>query len=204
MCGRFSLAVSAENLQQAFAGFSFPTQYAPRPNIAPGQPVLALCNDDSGQARFLQWGLIPSWSKDPLMGRKLINARAETLSEKPSFRGAYRYRRCLLPADAFFEWRRLENGKKQAVRFSLIHSPVFALAGLWESWQSGDGSEAQTCTIITTEPNALVAQVHNRMPVILPPEAWQTWLSPQPLAPSGLQGLLSSFPANEMQLDDSI
>jgi len=198
MCGRYSLSSSAEQLQQTFPGLELPIQFAPRAEITPGQPVLALCNDSGYRARFLLWGLIPAWSKDPLIGRKLINARAETLSEKPSFRGAYRYRRCLLPADAFYEWRTLPDGKKRRVRFSLSAEKLFALAGLWETWQSADGSQLDTCAIITTEPNELIAPVHNRMPVILPAADWETWLSARPLGPDTLQPLLQPYPAQAM------
>ncbi|GAB4481935.1 MAG: SOS response-associated peptidase [Anaerolineales bacterium] len=200
MCGRFTLTLSAEALQSAFPQFNFPAQHAPRYNIAPSQPVLALPNDGKLQAGFFAWGLIPGWAKDPAIGQKLINARVETLGEKPSFRGAYKYRRCLIFADGFYEWQAQPAARSKIPHFIHLKSGApFALAGLWEAWQSPDGGEISTCAIITTTPNPLMAALHDRMPVILPPAAQQAWLSPAPRAPQELQQLLTPYPAEEME-----
>ncbi|RME89771.1 MAG: SOS response-associated peptidase [Anaerolineae bacterium] len=200
MCGRFLLTVNAEMLREAFPQFRFPATYAPRYNIAPGQPVLVVPNDGTEEGTFFLWGLIPSWAKDPSIGNRLINARAETLAQKPSFRAAYRYRRCLILADGFYEWRKLP-GKRMKIPYlvRLKSGQPFAFAGLWEEWHAPDGSQVRTCTIITTRPNELVARIHNRMPVILSPDAYATWLSTHPQSPPTLRSLLTPYPAEEME-----
>ena len=198
MCGRFALTVDPADLQDAFPEFTFPAQAARRYNIAPTQPVLVLPNDGTLKADYFVWGLIPSWAKDPAIGSRLINARAETLAEKPSFRGAYKYHRCLIFADAFFEWQAGPGGKIPHV-IRLKGGKPFAFAGLWEHWQSPDGSEVKSATIITTTPNELMAPIHDRMPVILPKHAYAQWLDPAPLFPVDLKGLLAPYPAGEME-----
>jgi len=218
MCGRFTLSVDPADLQKAFPEFIFPAQVGARYNIAPTQPVLVLPNDGTNRADFYVWGLIPSWAKDPAVGSRLINARAETLAEKPSFRSAYKYRRCLIFADGFFEWqtkpagflppKSSADGPKPLVPIAsksklphlirLKSGKPFAFAGLWELWQSPDGSEIKSATIITTSPNELLIPIHDRMPVILQPEAYSRWLDPTPLSPQGLNSLLISYPAGEM------
>jgi putative SOS response-associated peptidase YedK len=200
MCGRFTLTVDTAELQQAFAGFQFPVQAAPRYNIAPSQPVLALANDGAKRADFFIWGLIPSWSKDPTIGARMINARAETLGEKPSFRGPFRYKRCLIPADGFYEWKQNPGEKVKTPHYIRIKNrQPFAFAGLWDEWLGPDGSQVKTCTIITTAPNPLVAGIHNRMPVILRPESYADWLAPVSIPPEQLNPLLTAFPADEME-----
>ncbi len=171
MCGRFTLTTSPEQLRAAFYGLSVPDQVQPRYNIAPTQPVAVVANDDKFQMDFFIWGLIPSWAKDPAIGSRMINARAETLAEKPSFRAAFRRRRCLVLADGFYEWRQ-EPGQrsKTPMYIKLKSGEPFAFAGLWENWNSPDGSNVLSCTIITTEPNSLMQSIHNRMPVILSKE----------------------------------
>jgi putative SOS response-associated peptidase YedK len=199
MCGRFTLTVDPAELQDAFPQFSFPQQYAPRYNIAPSQPILAIPNDGNAAADFFVWGLIPSWAKDPTIGSRLINARAETLGEKPAFRGAYKYRRCLIPSDGFFEWKQEPGSKLKTPHWIHLQSQLpFALAGLWETWQSPDGGLIKSATIITTEPNSLMAQLHNRMPVILHPNKYDQWLDTTAQRPESLQNLLVPFPAEEM------
>lgn len=199
MCGRFTLTVDTAELQAAFAGFEFPSLAAPRYNIAPSQPVLALPNDGKNKADFFVWGLIPAWAKDPTIGARMINARAETLAEKPSFRGPYRYKRCLIPADGFYEWKKLPGqGAKIPHRITRKDQRPFAFAGLWDEWLSPDGSQVKSCVIITTAPNALVAEIHDRMPVILHPQDYEAWLSPEARLPQELQSLLTAFPAEEM------
>ncbi len=199
MCGRFALSLDPADLADAFPEFAFPPGIVPRFNIAPTQPILALPNDGRHQADFFLWGLIPPWAKEASIGARLINARAETLAEKPAFRAAYRYRRCLIFADAFFEWQARPGTKTKVPHLIRLKSGApFAFAGLWETWQPADGSQVRSATIITTAPNELVAPIHNRMPVILPPDAYAQWLDPAPLPPAVLQQLLAPYPADEM------
>jgi putative SOS response-associated peptidase YedK len=198
MCGRFTLTISPST-QDVFAGFSVPDQFAPRFNIAPTQPVLAVPNDGRNKADFFLWGLIPSWSKDPSIANKLINARGETIAEKPSFRGGFKYKRCLILADGFYEWKTQPGTKTKTPYF--IHMKdrkPFAFAGLWDEWQSPDGNALRTCTIITTEPNDLMKPLHNRMPVILDPGDYAEWLDPAPRAPESLLPLIKPFPSGGM------
>ncbi len=194
MCGRFTLTTNPADFQDVFSGFGFPPVFAPRFNIAPSQPLLAIPNDGSQQATFFLWGFIPGWAKDAALGRKLINARGETLAEKPSFKGAFKYKRCLIPADGFYEWK---AGKVKTPYYIFMKSrQPFAFAGLWSDWESSDGSRLKTCAIITTEPNEVVAPIHKRMPVILPPAFYEAWLSPRPH--NELSALLKPYPAAEM------
>lgn len=197
MCGRFTLTVEPAGLQEAFPEFTFPAQIPARFNIAPTQPVLVLPNDGTNKADFFVWGLVPSWAKDPAIGSRLINARSETLAEKPSFRSAYKYHRCLIFADGFFEWQTRPGGKIPN-HIRLKSGKPFAFAGLWEHWLSPDGSEIKSATIITTSPNELMAPIHDRMPVILPHAAYERWLDPTPLFPVDLNSLLVPYPADEM------
>jgi putative SOS response-associated peptidase YedK len=200
MCGRFVLTVDPSDLQDAFPEFIFPTQVAPRFNIAPTQPILAVPNDGTNRADYFFWGLIPSWVKDPTIGSRLINARAETLAEKPAFRSAYKYHRCLIFADGFFEWQTHPDSKSKIPHLIRLKSgKPFAFAGLWEHWQSSDGSEVKSATIITTTPNELMAPIHGRMPVILPGHAFSQWLDPLAQLPTNLNSLLVPYPAEEMQ-----
>jgi putative SOS response-associated peptidase YedK len=146
-----------------------------------------------------KWGLIPSWSKDPSIGDRMINARAESLAEKPSFRNAYRRRRCLILADGFYEWKQDPGMKsKQPMYIRLKNDQPFAFAGLWEIWKSPDETEVRSCTIITTVPNSLLEPIHNRMPVILPAEAYDIWLAREDRQPEQLNNLLVPYPPSEM------
>jgi putative SOS response-associated peptidase YedK len=199
MCGRFTLTVNPADLQDAFSEYAFPTRFAPRFNIAPTQPVLAIPNDGKHEADFFLWGLIPMWAKDPSIGSRLINARGETVAEKPSFRGSLKYKRCLILADGFYEWRSIEGRKSKTPYF--IHMKdrkPFAFAGLWDSWNGPDGSQVRTCTIITTEPNELMSLIHDRMPVILHPRDYAKWLDETPQTPDILKPLIKPFPADRM------
>jgi len=199
MCGRFTLTVDPADLKQEFSEYNFPSKFAPRFNIAPTQPVLAIPNDDRNEADFFVWGLIPMWAKDPAIGNRLINARGETLEEKPAFRGSLKYKRCLILADGFYEWKSVPGRKSKTPFF--IHMKdrkPFAFAGLWDSWNSPDGSLIKSCTIITTEPNDLMAIIHNRMPVILHPRDYAKWLDPSPQTPDQLKPLIKPFPADAM------
>jgi putative SOS response-associated peptidase YedK len=158
-----------------------------------------VANDGKNKLDFFTWGLVPSWAKDPSIGNRMINARAETLAEKPAFRAALRRRRCLILADGFFEWRQEPDSKRKTPMYIRLQSgKPFALAGLWELWHSADGSDILSCTIITTTPNELMESIHNRMPVILPPEAYTLWLDPAEKKPEEISPLLRPYPAADM------
>ena len=176
MCGRYSLETPLDGLQAWLKPWLndddrvWLAHYAPRPLIRPGEPVLTLRREHGRSCTaHMLWGLLPGWVKDPLAGPRPINARAETLAEKASFRGPWRHHRCLLPADGFFE-------KGQQIQQQA--TPLFWLAGLWDRWIGPDGSEVETCCVITTRPNALIATLHDRMPVIIPAGLEEIWLEP--------------------------
>ena len=200
MCGRFTLTVDPADQEETVTEFEYPARFAPRFNIAPTQPVLTIPNDGKNRAEFLAWGLIPSWAKDPSIGNRLINARGETLAEKPAFRGGYKYKRCLILADGFYEWKSQAGTKTKVPHFIHLKSrTVFAFAGLWDEWHSPDGSSVRSCTIITTEPNKLMAGIHNRMPVMLQPQDYEDWLDSAPRTPDTLNQLIKPFPADLME-----
>ena len=200
MCGRFTLTVDADSIQTYFPWLEHvPVQIAPRYNIAPTQPIAVVPNDGKNAVDHFVWGLIPFWAKDPSIGSKMINARAETLAEKNSFKNPYKRRRCLVLADGFYEWTKVEGQKaKQPYLIQLEDKSVFAFAGLWEEWTSPEGSQLRSATIITTDPNPMVAKIHNRMPVILHPDDYDLWLSTEEQPPDKLQPLLTAYPAEEM------
>lgn len=199
MCGRFTLMDSGQLVLDAFGVPSLPPEYRPRYNVAPGQMVLVVRDDGAGRsAAMFRWGLVPSWAKDPKIGYKLINARSETLRSKPSFRQAFERRRCAVPADGFFEWKR-EGGAKQPYLFRLKGGGLFAFAALWEAWRPPEGGEPLcTCTILTTRPNPLVEAVHDRMPVMLRPAELERWLDPE-LPSDAVEELLRPYPHEEME-----
>jgi putative SOS response-associated peptidase YedK len=200
MCGRFSLTADVNAVQEKFPWVNVPPELTPRYNIAPTQPVAVVVNDGKNQLDYFTWGLIPSWAKDPAMGSRMINARAETLAEKPAYRAAFRRRRCLILADGFYEWKQQADTKtKVPTYFRLVDGTPFAFGGLWEIWNSPDGSAIHSCTIITTEPNDLVATVHDRMPFILTEAAIPEWLETGEGDPKSLVKLIKSYPASEMQ-----
>ena len=198
MCGRFSLTTDKKRLAEAFAEFEPPREIVPRYNIAPSQPIAVVANDGQNKVDYFVWGLIPSWAKDPAIGNKMINARSETLAEKPSFKTAYKRRRCLILSDGFYEWRKNPDKTKTPMYIQLESREPFAFAGLWESWHSAEGDNILSCTIITTQPNDFMANIHNRMPVILPRQAYSQWLDPAEQNPDQLQHLLVPYPAEEM------
>lgn len=177
MCGRYTLTTPLEGIRQAFdveAGLNL----MPRYNIAPTQEVPAVRAAAQGGRELvvLSWGLVPAWAKDRAIASRLINARSESVAEKPAFRRAFAARRCLLPADGFYEWRK-EGAAKQPYRITLADGEVFAFAGLWEHWRDGEGGEdLETCTILTTEAHPSIAEIHPRMPVILPRDGYAAWL----------------------------
>ncbi|USK92098.1 SOS response-associated peptidase [Rossellomorea marisflavi] len=198
MCGRFSLIESVHELQQQFE-FDLSADLQPRFNIAPSQEVFSIISD--GKKRrggMLRWGLVPHWAKEAKIGYKMINARAEGINEKPSFREPFRKKRCLIIADGFFEWKKVDD-RKQPYRFVMKDGKPFAFAGLWETWKKGD-APLHTCTIITTTPNALTEDVHDRMPVILKRTDYARWLDPSNQAVDELKSLLVPYPAEEMEL----
>jgi putative SOS response-associated peptidase YedK len=198
MCGRFALFAALDDILDRFE-VRGEIAWPPRYNIAPTQPALVVVNDE-GNRRLATfgWGLIPSWAKDGKIGSKLINARAETLFEKPSFRSAAKSRRCLVLANGFYEWRKTETGKVPMF-IRLRPKQIFGFAGLWESWRSPVGETVKTCAIVTTEPNELMATIHNRMPVIVPRELEALWLAPETRGPEELGPVLQPYPAGEME-----
>ena len=205
MCGRFELgSMDDHGLRLDVARF-FDVEggidLRSRFNIAPTQSVAAVRRTSVTAPRelaMLRWGLIPSWAKDPAIGVKMINARAETAHEKPAFRAAFKQRRCLVIATSFYEWQRLEGGPKQPWRIHLADREPFGMAGLWESWRDAGGAIVESCTIITTSANELVAPLHDRMPVILARDACDVWLDPGARDVEKLRALLVPFPAAAM------
>lgn len=202
MCGRYSVAVDPEQLASRFNAELPSEPLLPRLNAAPTEPLPVLLNEGPRRIELLRWGLIPSWADDPSIGSRLINARAETLAEKPSFRSALKSRRCLVLANAFYEWQKADDGKKSPYRIALKTGEPFAFAGLWENWRDPSGQPVRTFTIITTEPNDLIAPIHNRMPVILRPEAEAAWLGNHGVS-DGWKDLLGSYPAELMVAEEA-
>ncbi|MFH1303122.1 MAG: SOS response-associated peptidase [Planctomycetota bacterium] len=200
MCARFFLFSPDEEIMRLFRMVSFP-RISPRFNIAPAQPVLAITNGQNGiYANHFQWGLIPGWLKNPAPGQAMINARSETAGTMPAFKNAFRYRRCLIPANGFYEWKSAGNRSKQTMCVRLTDEPLFAMAGIWEQWSSPDGTELETCSVLTTAANALLETIHPRMPVILRPDQYDRWLSSDTTPLPQLERLLQTFPAEEMQV----
>jgi len=199
MCGRFTLTASGQALADEFELADVP-ELAPRYNIAPSQDVAVVLLDPQRTQhvlRSMRWGLVPHWAKDPAVGNRMINARAESAADKPAYRTPFRKRRCLLPATGFFEWKRI-GAAKQPMLLRRRDGRPFAFAGLWDRWRPPEGDAVESCTILTTEPNDLVVEVHDRMPVILPPEAYEPWLDPGIHELADLQPLLVPCDASEM------
>lgn len=200
MCGRFTLTVDANSIQQVFPWLEIPpAAISARYNIAPSQAIPVVPNNGLNQLDYYSWGLVPSWSKDIKIGSRMINARAETLAEKPSFRTPFRRKRCLILADGFYEWASTAQQKSKTPYYIQLESKKpFAFAGLWEEWFSPDGSHLRTATIITTDANPLIAPLHARMPVILSPDNHQLWLDPKEVKPEKYTHLLKPFTAEKM------
>lgn len=196
MCGRYSLIAEIGQLALRFEFDASGLGEPPRYNVAPTQPVLTVGGGESRRASYMRWGLVPSGARG-VAGPPLINARAESLAARPSFRTALRERRCLVPADGFYEWRR-ENGRRLPVRFTLASGEPFAFAGLWDTWRDPGGGVVGSCTIITTEANELLRPVHDRMPVILPREVESLWLDEGLQDPAALTSLLVPYDADLM------
>ena len=199
MCGRYTLKADGRSIAKLL---DLPGDFElePRYNIAPTQQIPVVLKDGVEESRRLEmmhWGLVPSWAKDPSIGSRMINARSETIAEKPSFRGPFRKRRALIPADGYYEWQKQNSGPKQPYYFTVECAEPFAFAGIWESWRGSGGETVQSCAIITTAPNDLAAEVHDRMPVILPEEGYERWLDPD-AGTEELLSLLGSYPAAKM------
>ncbi len=196
MCGRYELHANPAAIALAF-GLAHAPSVRPRYNVAPMQEV-PIVRVSAGGARELvavRWGLVPRWAKDPAIGSKMINARGETVATKPSFRTAFRRHRCLVPANGFYEWMPAADGRKQPVLIAMKDGDVFAFAGLYERWLTGDGEPLDSCTILTTDANDLLRAVHDRMPVIVPPDQYARWLDP---AQDGPQALVAPYPSEAM------
>src|SRR6058998_2040044 len=199
MCGRYTLKTPVERLSEMF---QFPEilPLKPRYNIAPSQDVAVirrLSDDLERKLAMLRWGLIPAWVKDPAKARQPINAKAETVAELPTFRVAFRQRRCLIPADGFYEWKQ-EGSRKQPVYIRMKDGEPFAIAGLWEHWEGQDGQVIESCTLLTTEPNDVLTPIHNRMPVILDTKDYAQWLDPGRHEADGVKPLLRPYPPEAM------
>jgi putative SOS response-associated peptidase YedK len=198
MCGRYSLVTDIESLSGRFDFKATDLTFRQRFNIAPTHQVLTITNDGSeNQARMMKWGLIPFWAKDPKIGYRSINARAETLHEKPMFRQALQKRRCLVIADGFYEWMKVGKNKVQ-MRITLKSGEAFGFAGLWETWNDPQGELVYSCSIVTTTPNQLIEPIHDRMPVILPKETEHLWLDTKQQSGGDLRSILSPYPALDM------
>lgn len=199
MCGRFSQTATPEIIIEQF-GVNDSPLFQPRYNIAPSQSIAAIRIEPDTTTRklvMLRWGLIPSWAKDAKIGNQCINAKAETVAEKPSFRSAFKKRRCLVVATGFYEWQ-VQGARKQPMWIGLRSKRPFAFAGLWEHWKPAEGEPIDTCTIITTEPNDIMAPIHNRMPVILTPTSYDQWLDPTFQKIETLNGLLRPYQSEEL------
>ncbi len=203
MCGRFTLIYDIDTVARVIMSprsiaVSPALKTQPRYNIAPTQDVLTVMQNSDVHLETLRWGLVPSWAKEENIGAKMINARAETLAEKPSFKRLLNGRRCLVVADGFYEWTHEPNAPKTPMYITLKEHEPFAFAGLWDSWKSPTGQHIRTCTIITTEPNELMQPIHNRMPAILSREAREAWLDPTLHDSQALLPLLRAYPSAQM------
>lgn len=206
MCGRFVLTTQVELLEEHFAAFT-EVEVAARYNIAPTQPVLVVREQKVGPEGqhqrwidFVRWGLVPSWADDIKIGNRMVNARSESADTRQAFRGAMRYRRCVLPADGFYEWKKLPDGTKQPYLVQMASGEPMGMAGLWEAWQDPEGNELESCTILTTTANELVRELHDRMPVILEPADYAVWLDPDLTDPKQVKRLLRPVAAERLTM----
>jgi putative SOS response-associated peptidase YedK len=197
MCGRYTLTARRLRVLEERLNTTFP-ELSPRYNIAPSQPVpIVRAAEEGYELATVRWGLVPSWAKEPKSSYSMINARAETIAEKLAYRTPFRRRRCLIPADGFYEWRQT-NGRKEPYHIRMKNREPFAFAGLWEHWE-GEGQVIESCSIMVTEANELVRSIHDRMPVILAPEDYRLWLDPAITKTEPLQALLRPYAAEEME-----
>ena len=201
MCGRYRLSRRKQVVEEYFDTALVERDWNPRYNIAPTQNVPIIRQNPKEPIRemsFVRWGLIPSWAKDSSVAAKMINARSETASMKPAFRDALKFRRCLIPADAFYEWKRIGKSK-QPYCFEVNEGELFAFAGLWDRWKYPSGQWVKSCSILTTTPNAVTAAVHDRMPVILDPDAYDLWLDPGMTNEAAASDMLKPYDARLMR-----
>lgn len=197
MCGRYTLTSPSGKLAERFGVDETSSELSPNYNVAPTQGVAAILFENGGRRlEMLRWGLVPSWAKDLSIGSRMINARSETAHEKPSFRSAFKRRRCLIPADGFYEWKR-EEGGKQPFHIRMKGGEPFAFAGLWEIWEGGEG-EVRTCAILTTDANEMMGEIHHRMPVILPAELHEAWLGGE-AEKEELISMMEPYPSDDME-----
>lgn len=202
MCGRYLLSTPAEKIAAAFGVNRTLPPLVARYNIAPTQMIPIIRAEDGGRAlAMVRWGLVPFWAEDPSIGNRLINARAETAASKPAFRAAFERRRCLVPADGFYEWKKIAPKAKQPILIRPADHGPMAMAGLWERWRpkNGEGEPIESCTILTCGPNELIADIHDRMPVILEPHEYDRWLDPEATDAAGLAELLDPYPAELLE-----
>ena len=201
MCGRYRLSRRKQIVEEHFDSASWEEDWSPRYNIAPTQPVPVIRQHPKELVRqisMMKWGLIPHWAKDASGAASTINARSETAATKPAFRDPIRFRRCLIPADAFYEWAR-KGASKQPFCFEVREGELFAFAGLWDGWKNTEGQWIRTCSILTTTPNAVTSTVHDRMPVILDPDSYDLWLDPGMQNVAAISELLKPYDARSMQ-----
>jgi putative SOS response-associated peptidase YedK len=202
VCGRYRLTAKERWLSEYFSIPAQDLEWVARWNIAPTDEVATIRQDrHEPKRRFakMRWGLIPYWAKDASIGAKTINAVSETAAEKSAFRESMRKRRCLIPADGFYEWKQIGPKKEQAYNIGIKDNGLFAFAGLWDRWKGLDGNPIESCTILTTEANSLLKEIHNRMPVILSPADYDVWLDPGVTDPANLTDLLKPFDARLMR-----
>ncbi|MFW6050883.1 MAG: SOS response-associated peptidase [Myxococcota bacterium] len=198
MCGRFSLAADPDLLRDELGVEELPEELAPRYNIAPTQPAAVVTNRAPRRVRLHRFGLVPHWAKDPSVGNRMINARRESLADKPAFRDAYAHRRCLVLADGFYEWRRQE-GRKQPYFIHFPEKRPFGFAGLWALWRAPDGQTIPSCAIVTAPARGRLKELHDRMPVIVPRDLRAEWLDPEPRSDAELQPLLDATPVDALE-----
>lgn len=201
MCGRYRLSRRKQAIEEYFGSVSGEEDWTPRYNIAPTQPVPVIRQNPKESIRefsLMRWGLVPHWAKDPSIATSTINAKSETAATKPAFRDPFRLRRCLIPADGFYEWKRTGTSK-QPYCFEVRDGELFAFAALWDGWKDASGKWVKTCSILTTTPNAVTATVHDRMPAILEPDCYDLWLDPGMRDVAVLSALLKPFDARQMQ-----
>jgi putative SOS response-associated peptidase YedK len=200
MCGRYTITVTQEELFMRYLNYTPTDRYhTPRFNVAPSQDIQVIINDGvKNELVEMRWGLVPFWAKDVKIGYKMINARAETVGEKPAYRSLIKNKRCLIPADGFYEWQK-NGSKKQPYRFTLNDESIYSFAGLYDTWSNPEGEKLISCTIITTTPNELTKEVHDRMPVILTPENEKVWVDQKNEDKNALLDLLKPYPANQMR-----
>lgn len=199
MCGRFVRIVDLREAGEIFRAAVIEADLKPSFNVAPSQPVAVIMEEGKRKIVSMQWGLVPHWAKDPKIGYKMINARMETITEKPSYRDAFKKRRCLIIADGFYEWKSGPDGKKDPVYIYLKSKKTFGMAGIYEHWKSHEGETITSCSIITTAANEIMKPIHERMPVILEAKDYDVWLDPENSDTEKLIGLLKSFPSENLK-----